>query len=157
MLSSQLREAVDADLVARALAWAAESASAAAGTFNLTNGDAFLWQEVWPAIAETLGMEVGGHQPTRLLEELPSRQAQWAALVDRYGLRSPKSILDFVGYNSLVYADQLLAGHDSPVGPVLNSTIAVRQAGFHECMDTGDMFRKWFGRLQQERLLPPKP
>jgi nucleoside-diphosphate-sugar epimerase len=156
-LSSQLKEAVDADLVARALAWAAESPSAAAGTFNLTNGDAFLWQEVWPVIAETLGMEAGGHRPTTLAEELPARQAQWAALVDRYGLRSPRSLVDFVGYNSLVYADQLLAGHESPLGPVLNSTIAVRQAGFHECMDTEDMFRKWFARLEQERLLPPKP
>jgi nucleoside-diphosphate-sugar epimerase len=156
MLSSQLKEAVDAELVARALAWAAGSPSAAGGTYNLTNGDAFRWQEVWPAIAETFGMALGDHRPTTLQEELPASQAQWAALVDRYALRSPTSILDFVGYNSLVYADQLLGGQDSPVGPVLNSTIAVRQAGFHECMDTEDMFRKWFQRLQQERLLPPK-
>jgi nucleoside-diphosphate-sugar epimerase len=153
-LSAQLKEAVDADLVAHALAWAAESPSAAQGTFNLTNGDAFLWQEVWPAVAETLGMEAGEHRPASLLEELPAKQPQWAALVDRYALRCPTSIVDFVGYNSLVYADQLLAGHDSPVGPVLNSTIAVRQAGFQECMDTEQMFRKWFERLQQERLLP---
>ena len=157
MFSSQLKEAVDADLVARALAWAADAPAAAAGTFNLTNGDAFLWQEVWPAIAETFGMAVGGHRPTALVEELPARQPQWAALVDRYALRSPASIVDFVGYNSLVYADQLLAGYETPMGPVLNSTIAVRQAGFHECMDTEDMFRKWFERLQHERLLPPKP
>lgn len=157
MLSSQLKEAVDADLVARALAWAALSPSAAAGTYNLTNGDAFRWQEVWPVIAETFGMEAGGHRPTALLEELPARQAQWASMVERYALRSPMSIVDFVGHNSLVYADQLLSGHDSPVGPLLNSTIAVRQAGFHDCMDTEDMFRKWFGRLQQERLLPPAP
>lgn len=157
MISSQLKEAVDADLVARALAWAAGSPSAAGGTYNLTNGDAFRWQEAWPAIAEAFGMQVGGHRPTTLLEELPARQLQWAALVDRYALRSPKSIVDFVGYNSLVYADQLLGGQDLPVGPVLNSTIAVRQAGFHECMDTEDMFRKWFQRLQRERLLPPQP
>jgi nucleoside-diphosphate-sugar epimerase len=156
MLSSQLKEAVDAGLVARALAWAAGSPSAAAGTYNLTNGDAFLWQEVWPAIAESFGMAAGGHRPTSLLEELPARQMQWAALVDRYALRSPASIVDFVGHNSLVYADQLLSGHDAPAGPVLNSTIAVRNAGFHDCMDTEDMFRTWFQRLQLERLLPPK-
>jgi nucleoside-diphosphate-sugar epimerase len=155
MLSSQLKEAVDAELVARALAWAAGSPFASAGTYNLTNGDVFLWQEVWPAIADTFGMAVGGHRPTTLIDELPARQAQWAALVDRYALRSPTSIADFVGYNSLVYADQLLSGRDWPAGPVLNSTIAIRQAGFHDCVDTEDMFRKWFQRLQQERLLPP--
>ena len=155
-LSSHLKEAVDAELVARALAWAAESPSAAAGTYNLTNGDAFRWQEVWPAIAETFGMAVGDHRPTALLEELPARQPQWAGLVDRYGLRAPTSIVDFVGRNSLVYADQLLSGHELPGGPLLNSTIAVRQAGFHDCLDTEDMFRKWFHRLQEQRLVPPR-
>jgi nucleoside-diphosphate-sugar epimerase len=153
-ISSQLKEAVDADLVAHALAWAAEAGSEAAGVYNLTNGDTFRWQEVWPAIAETFGMEVGTHRPTRLLEELPARQTQWAALVDRDGLRAPSNVVDFVGHNSLVYADQLLSGHDPADGPLLNSTIAVRQAGFGECMDTEVMFRKWFQRLQELRLLP---
>ncbi len=153
-ISSQLKEAVDADLVAAALAWAAESPSAAGGTFNLTNGDAFLWQQVWPAIAESFGMAVGDHRPTVLLDELPARQAQWSALVERHRLRSPANIVDFVGRNSLVYADQLLSGRDAAAGPVLNSTIAVRHAGFGDCMDTEDMFRKWFRRLQQEGLLP---
>lgn len=156
-ISSQLKEAVDADLVARALAWAAESPTASAGTYNLTNGDAFLWQEVWPAIADSFGMPVGVHRPTTLVDELPARQEQWAALVERHGLRAPARIVDFVGHNSLGYADQLLSGHDVSVGPVLNSTIAIRQAGFHECMDTEDMFRTWFVRLQEDRVLPPAP
>ena len=45
-LSAQLKEAVDAGLVARALVWAANHAGAH-GTFNLTNGDTFLWQHAW--------------------------------------------------------------------------------------------------------------
>jgi len=32
---------------------------------------------------------------------------------------------------------------------------AVRQAGFTECMDTEDMFRKWFTRLQETGAIPP--
>ena len=55
-----LREAVDADLVAHALSWATTEPAAWGETFNLTNGDVFMWENVWPAIAETLGMEVGG-------------------------------------------------------------------------------------------------
>jgi nucleoside-diphosphate-sugar epimerase len=154
-LSTMVREAVDADLVARALAWAARSPDAVGGTYNLTNGDVFLWQNVWPVIAETMGMPVGDHRPTELLQELPDRAAQWSALVDRFGLRSPTNILDFVGYNSLVYADGLLSGQDPPGGPVLNSTIALRLAGFHDCMDTEDMFRKWFRRIHAQRMVPP--
>jgi hypothetical protein len=110
---------------------------------------------VWPVIAEAMGMPVGDHRPTELLHELPDRAAQWSALVDRFGLRSPTNILDFVGYNSLVYADGLLSGQDPPGGPVLNSTIALRLAGFHDCMDTEDMFRKWFRRIQEQRMVPP--
>jgi hypothetical protein len=35
------------------------------------------------------------------------------------------------------------------------STIKARQAGFHDCMDTEDMFQKWLRRFQELRLLPP--
>lgn len=158
-ISTVVREAVDADLVARALSWAAESRSAWGGTFNLTNGDVFLWSNVWPVIAETMGMKVGEHRPTLLVEELPKRRDQWADLVDRYALRAPRDIVDFAGYNSMVYADGQLGGlrrRPNSGGPILNSTIAVRQAGFHDCIDTEDMFAKWFRRLQDERVIPPK-
>jgi nucleoside-diphosphate-sugar epimerase len=153
-----LREAVDADLVAHAIAWAATSPEARNETFNLTNGDVFIWQNVWPAIAETLGMEPGEHRPVTLAEELPKRSGEWAAIVDRYGLAAPREILDFVGYNSLVYTDVMLGGAPArgPV-PALNSTIKIRQAGFHECIDSEDMFRKWFARLAEKRLIPPAP
>ena len=40
--------------------------------------------------------------------------------------------------------------------PVLVSTIKLRQAGFHECVDTEDMFRRLFARMQARRLLPPR-
>ncbi len=148
-----LREAVDADLVASALAWAAASDSARGGTYNLTNGDIYLWANVWPAIAAAMGMEVGEARPARLAEELPARQDDWAALVRKRGLKAPENLLEFVGENSLVYTDMLLAGAPQPGNPTLNSTIAARQAGFHDCMDSEDMFRKWFTKLRTERVL----
>jgi nucleoside-diphosphate-sugar epimerase len=154
-VSTMVKEAVDADLVARALAWAATCPDAHGGTFNLTNGDVFLWQNVWPAIAEIMGMRVGEHRYVQLAEEMPRRSEQWAALVDQFKLRAPRDILAFVGLNSLVYADNLLSGEDPPVGPVLHSTVAVRKAGFHDCMDSEAMFGKWFRRLVDQGLLPP--
>jgi len=154
-ISTMVKEAVDVDLVARALVWAATSSDAGVGTYNLTNGDVFLWQNVWPVIAETMGMAVGEHRHVQLAEELPRRGDQWSHLVDRFDLRAPRDILAFVGRNSLVYADGLLSGEVPPAGPVLNSTVAVRQAGFHDCMDTETMFRKWFQRLRDLRLVPP--
>lgn len=150
-----LREAVDAELVAHALAWAATAASARNETYNLTNGDVFLWQHVWPAIAEELGMAVGEQRPLTLTEELPKQAEQWATMVDKYGLSAPRDLLDFVGYNSLVYTDVMLSGANRSTVPYLNSTIKVRQAGFCECIDSEAMFRKWFRRLQANGVLPP--
>jgi nucleoside-diphosphate-sugar epimerase len=150
-----LREAVDAGLVGRAIAWAATAPAARNETFNLTNGDVFLWQNVWPAIADALGMEPGEHRPISLAEDLPKRDADWAKIVAKYGLRAPASILDFVGYNSLVYTDAMLTAGSRPAVPVVNSTIKVRQAGFQECVDTEDMFRAQFRRLQERHVIPP--
>lgn len=149
-----LREAVDADLVAHALSWATEEPAAWGGTFNLTNGDVFMWENVWPAIAETLGMEAGEARQVSLVEEMPKRGAEWAALVEQHGLTSPADLVEYCGYNSLVYADTVLGAPNRPPLPILNSTIAVRQAGFTECMDTEDMFRKWFARLQETHAIP---
>lgn len=150
-----LREAVDADLVARALSWAATAPNVDGEAYNLTNGDVFMWENIWPAIAETFGMEPGEHRPMSLAEELPKRDREWASLVEKYDLRVPKTIVEFVGWNSLVYADGILGGTRRGTLPTLNSTVKARQAGFHDCMDTEDMFRKWFERMQRTRLLPP--
>jgi nucleoside-diphosphate-sugar epimerase len=156
--SPAVAEAVDADLVARALAWAAVSPSARNQTFNLTNGDIFGWQYVWPAIADSFGMEVGEHRPLSLVNELPTWQQEWAGIVDKYQLQAPRNLMDFVGHNSVVYTDSQLLGADkrgSPRSvPILNSTIKIRQAGFHECMDTEEMFRKIFVQLREKRLIP---
>ena len=149
-----VREAVDADLVAHALEWAATSPMAEGGTFNLTNGDVFIWENVWPAIARTLGMEEGEKRPLSLSEELPKLSAEWAAIVKQYSLRASEDIVEFVGFNSLIYADMVLSGATRSTLPILNSTIAARQAGFQECMDSEDMFVKWMQHLVDQRMLP---
>jgi nucleoside-diphosphate-sugar epimerase len=149
-----LREAVDARLVARAIAWAAESPNARGQTYNLTNGDVFLWQNVWPVIAETLGMEPGEQRPISLVEDLPCQNDAWAGIVEKYNLDAPKDIVEFVGYNSLVYADVMMGGGRQQSLPVLNSTIKARQDGFHDCIDTEDMFRELFTRLRETRKFP---
>jgi len=149
-----VREAVDADLLARACAWAAGSPACANEIFNINNGDVFEWRQVWPAIAETLGMEPGPDAPLCLDEAMPPREGQWGAIVDRYRLRSPKSFAAFVG-QGFVYADSQFAYHAKKTPPTtLVSTIKARQAGFHDCMDTEDMFRKWFRRFRELRWLP---
>jgi nucleoside-diphosphate-sugar epimerase len=153
---AHLQEAVDARLLARALAWAATAPSARGETFNVTNGDVFAWPDVWPTVADALGMEVGDPTPMRLAESMPSRAGEWADVVDRYRLRSPRDLRAFVG-GSWSYADIMFGSLGAPrTLPAVLSTVKIRQAGFGDCVDTEDMLRGWLELFQQRRLLPPR-
>jgi nucleoside-diphosphate-sugar epimerase len=149
--SERVGQAVDADLLARAIAWAGEAPAASDETFNVTNGDVFTWPNVWPVIAEAMGMHPGPDEPF-LLQSLGS--GDWDRVRQQHGLVSP-ALADFVGL-SLEYADyQMRYGHTEPGPPAIVSTVKIVQAGFHEVMDTELMFRKWFKLFQRKRLLPP--
>jgi nucleoside-diphosphate-sugar epimerase len=149
-----LAEAVDAGLLARAIVWAAGSPQARDEVFNVTNGDAFSWRNVWPSIAGALGMEAGGPAPISFAEWIPQQTSAWERLVARHQLTAPADIIAFVGTNSLVYADMLVREPPACRTPMLNSTIKIRQAGFAECMDTEDMLVAWFTRLRESGVLP---
>jgi nucleoside-diphosphate-sugar epimerase len=146
-------EAVDADLIADALAWAADSPAAANQTFNITNGDVMVWENVWPAIAAALGLEAAFGDPVRLSEFLPAHAQVWDRIVARHNLK-PIDMADLVG-QSHHYADFLFAwGREGPLPPALVSTIKLRHAGFGDCIDTEVMFRKWFRRLAERGVIP---
>jgi nucleoside-diphosphate-sugar epimerase len=153
---SSIAEAVDADLLARSLEWSAVTPACANEIFNITNGDVFTWREVWPVIADALGMKAGEPEPHSLRTEMPKHNKQWAAIVKKYDLAAPSELETFVG-KSFELADAVFAyGLKTPPPPMIVSTIKARQAGFHDCMDTEDMLRKWFAWYQDHRLLPPR-
>jgi nucleoside-diphosphate-sugar epimerase len=149
--AERVGQAVDADLLARAIAWAGDTQAAHDETFNVTNGDVFTWPNIWPAIAEAVGMRPGPDEPF-LLQSLG--RGDWDRVRQRHGLVSP-ALAEFVGL-SLEYADyQMRYGHTEPGPPAIVSTVKIQQAGFHEVLDTELMFRKWLKVFQQKRLLPP--
>lgn len=151
----RVAQAVDADLLARAIAWAGESEKARNEIFNVTNGDVFVWPNVWPAIADALGFTPGEHVPLRLDAEIRPQEAAWAEIRARYGLKSG-TLKEFVGL-SFEYADYTMGyGRDRPGPPAIVSTIKLMQAGFCEVMDTEAMFRKAFAEMQAKKLLPPR-
>lgn len=147
-------EAIDARLMAKALAWAASAPNARNETFNITNGDVFVWQNVWPAIADELGVEVGPDEPRSMGEYLPTKGKIWERVVQKYDLK-PIPLPALLG-ESHHYADFTFAhGAKHRPPPALVSTIKLRQAGFGDCIDTEDMFRDLFRSLAAKRILPP--
>jgi nucleoside-diphosphate-sugar epimerase len=151
--ASTLLEATDARLLARAFDWAAATPACANQIFNITNGDVFVWRNVWPAIAASLGLEPAPDAPLELKSFLPSRADVWDRIVAKHQLR-PTKLIDLLG-ESHHYADFCFAfgAKDSPP-PAIVSTVKARSFGFADCLDTEDMFRHWFAEFASRRVLP---
>ena len=151
-------ELVDSDLLARALKWAAIAPGARNEIFNVSNGDVVSMSDLYPVIAQEMGMEMGPPEPALFTSELPKQADAWAAIVRKYDLVAPEDLMAVVG-GSMELADgrrhptragsapRRLGGH--------SSTIRIRQAGFYDCIDSEDAVRKWFRRFHELRLLPP--
>ncbi len=150
---ARVSQAVDAGLLARAMAWAGEAAGARNETFNVANGDIFAWPHVWPALADAFGMPVGEKRPMSMQAEIAPREDGWRSIVQEHGLVAP-DLKSFVGL-SFEYADyQMGYGRTTPAPPAFSSTIKIMQAGFHEVMDTEAMLVATIQEFQRRRLLP---
>jgi nucleoside-diphosphate-sugar epimerase len=147
-------EAVDTRLVAGAILWAAGAPEAAGEHFNLTNGEVFSWRDIWPGMAEELGVETGPDHPVSLAELLPAKADVWDRIVARHGLR-PNRMSDLLG-ESHHYADFCFAyGAEQPPPPAFVSTVKIKQAGFTDVCDTEESFRYWLRVLIERGVLPP--
>lgn len=125
---------------------------AAGETFNVTNGEVCEWRNLWPMMAETLGVKPGPDSPVSLATFLPEKAEVWDRIVHKYGLR-PLSMTELLG-ESHHYADFCFAyGADEGPRPFL-STIELKQAGFTETMDTEETFRFRLQNLIDRRILP---
>jgi nucleoside-diphosphate-sugar epimerase len=149
----RVSQAVDVDLLARAIAWAGEAEAARNQAFNVTNGDVFTWENIWPAIADALDMKPGQPEPLSLVKQYPTWIAPWDEMRRKHNLIAP-DLETFVGL-SFQYADYTMRyGQTQPGPPSIVSTVKINQAGFTEMMDTEAMFQKWFGQARSSRLLP---
>ena len=147
-------EAVDTRLVAQALTWGASSPNAEGETFNLTNGEVFEWRDLWPSMAETLGVATGHDAPLSLAEFLPAKSGVWDRIVTKYHLR-PIKMSQLVG-ESHYYADFCFAyGAPASPPPAFVSTVKIKQAGFGVVYDTEETFRYWLNDLIRRKIIPP--
>jgi nucleoside-diphosphate-sugar epimerase len=146
-------EAADADLVADVMVWAAQSPQAANEAFNITNGDVFEWRSLWPALAQTLGVETGPDMPMSVADYIENNAEVWNRIVARYDLRS-RNLRELVGLGDQHLDFAFVYG--APEGPrAFVSTIKLRQAGFTKTIDTEDSFRNALQSLIDRKLLPP--
>src|SRR5271170_8293155 len=90
-------EMLDVELLARAIAWAAESPQAGDQIFNIANGDTYVWPDIWPIIAAEIGIPVGPAQPMSVRDAVFGRAELWCELVRRHRLAAPEDPRVFLG------------------------------------------------------------
>lgn len=150
-------EVADASLIADALLWAADAPRASGENFNLTNGDVFVLQDDWTALAAACGLPSGEARPGGIGDFLESEIAReaWSSLARREGLRCP-DLPALLGqshhYVDLLLSEAMIARRALPT---LVSTIKIRRAGFAPCQDSFESLLHWIGRMERLRLLPP--
>ncbi len=148
-------EAVDTRLVASALCWAASEPKSHGQTYNITNGEVFDWRTMWPAMAKTLGAEVGEDSSLSLAEFLPANAGVWQEIVKEHGLR-PLSIEEVCG-ESHHYADMcFMYGSDLLAPYTFLSTAKLRQHGFSGAYNTEESFCHWLSVLQDRKVIPAR-
>lgn len=141
-----LRDITDASLLARAMKFIALTPACANAAFNVTNGDYFRWERLWPKIAEHFGLKTGTVRTLKLAGWMSDKGPVWDRIVRRHGLRSVR--LDEVA--DWAFADfQWSQDYD-----VISSTTSLRLAGFHEVIDTEQMFLSHLSRYREAKILP---
>ena len=142
-----LYQVTSAEILANATAWAGETSTAENEIFNITNGDYFRWQFMWPKIARMFQMEVAEPVPMPLAVYMADKRPLWEHMISKYNLLpTPYSQLVSWNFGDFIFG----SAFDN-----ITSTIKARRAGFHDCIDTEDMFTELFDSFRKQRVIPP--
>ena len=131
---------------ANAALWAANEPRCGLEAFNITNGDYFRWKNLWPKLAAAFDMAAGEPQTISLTAHMADKAPLWRAMTEKYGLKP-------YAYDELVawpFADYVF-GCD---WDVMSDVTKSRRFGFHDVVDSEEMFVRLMHRFRAERIVP---
>ena len=141
-----LYQVSDAEHLSKAVVWMATNPTCANESFNITNGDIFRWEDMWPAFADYFGMDLAPPQAIRLQDMMADKSDLWHEIVQQYGLRDiPYERLVSWSYGDFVFA---------PEFDIVSSMTKARQFGFHDVVDSREMFLRLFDELRLNTIIP---
>lgn len=143
---SVIRQATQGDLLARAMVWMATNPACANEAFNVTNGDHFRYEHLWPKIADLFGIPAAAPQRIDLQQFMPDKAQLWAGMVRKYDLR----VADFAQVADWRFATYTFNSDWDQ----MSDTNKCRQRGFVDCVDTEAMFLSELQRFRDERIVP---
>lgn len=141
-----LYQSTDAQLLARATVWAGQTSSAWGEAFNITNGDIYRWSQMWEAIADHAGLELGGPQEIPLSQVMPGYRDVWEQIVAEHHLvPTPRETLVDWRFADFIFG----SAWDN-----ISSVIKIRRAGFTECFDSITRMLQLLDDLTERRIMP---
>lgn len=140
-----LLEMTDATLLAKATVWAATEPQAANQAFNINNGDLFRWKDLWPKIAKYFNMEVDTPLPLNLQTMMSYKENIWEDIQKQQGLNYNYQEVSAWAFGDFVFSwdyDFFADGSKA------------RRFGFHEYIDTEQMFFRLFDEMRNKQIIP---
>jgi len=137
----------DSGLLARAMVWMATTPQCANEAFNITNGDLIRWEHTWPRIARYFNMEAGPRRRISIANAMADKGPVWDRIVQKYGLRP-------IGFQDIVrwpYGDFVF----TPEYDIVSHLGKLRRFGFHETVDTEEMFFRLWDEMRAHKIIPP--
>ncbi|MEM9232261.1 MAG: SDR family oxidoreductase [Pseudomonadota bacterium] len=144
--ASALYQVTDTKHLSKAVTWMATDQNAANNAFNITNGDIFRWEDMWPHIAAYFDMETAPPQKIDLPLMMADKAEIWSGLVREHGLQEiPWEQLVGWNYGAFVF---------TPEFDIISSMTKARKFGFHDIVDSKEMFLSQFDELRAAKVIP---
>ncbi|MDR9748157.1 SDR family oxidoreductase [Paenibacillus taichungensis] len=141
-----LLEMTDASLLARATVWAATDPRCANQAFNITNGDLFRWNELWPKIAAFFELETAPPLPLSLATVMADKEVLWNSMIEKYDLMKTS----YEDVSSWPFGDFVFSWDYD----FFADGSKARRFGFHDFVDTESMFMDIFENLRERKIIP---
>lgn len=136
----------DATLLAKGMEYTALNDKCNNEIFNVTNGDIFRWEELWPKFGKYFNIDIAEPQTFSLSEYMKDKADLWKSIVDKYDLiDSNFESLAHWKFGDFIFNNQYDAFQD------VNK---FRRFGFHEMqVDTFSCFKGVFKQLKEARII----
>jgi hypothetical protein len=141
-----LQETTDAELFGRATLWALGEDKASNEIFNVSNGDVYRWRQLWNVLAAFYDLPVAEPLAMSTVSEMSEKGPLWDSIVARYELHATP----YEQIANWSFVDWMLNFGEETI----LSTIKIRKAGFADCIDTHESFRRQLTNLRELRVIP---
>ena len=137
---------VDARLLGRCAAWAAQNPACAGEAFNVTNVSGMRWCNLWPLFTQYFGCRPGVLVPMSLADFMADKGPVWDEIARKHQLKT----MAFSDLGDWGFADW---NFGRTWDTILEDTKRL-QYGFTEAIDTDQNFIEIFDEMRAARVIP---